>query len=293
MHMENIRKYVRLVTFSHTLFALPFALVGFFLAVRGYALEFDAYRLVFVVLCMVFARNAAMAFNRLADRHFDAANPRTAGREIPAGKVSPGSALLFIVINALLFMLSAWMINALCFFLSPVALLVILGYSLSKRYTFLCHYILGLGLGLAPVGAFLAVSGFFAVLPVLLGMVVLLWVSSFDIIYALQDEQFDKSLGLKSVPARFGKQRALWISRAGHILAAAGMVVFLAISTSGGFILPIWSALAGITFILALSYQHWIVHTTGLQKVNLAFFTTNGVASVVFALLYIAGLLLS
>lgn len=288
--MENIRKYVRLVTFSHTLFALPFALVGFFLAVRGYSLAFDAYRLVFVVLCMVFARNAAMAFNRLADRHFDAANPRTAGREIPAGKVSPGNAILFIGINALLFMLSAWMINTLCFFLSPVALVVILGYSLSKRFTYLCHYILGLGLGLAPVGAFLAVSGYFAVLPILLGVIVLLWVSSFDIIYALQDEQFDKSLGLKSVPARFGKGTALWISRAGHILAAAGMVIFLAISTSGGFISSIWSALAGITFITALAYQHWVVHTSGLQKVNLAFFTTNGIASVVFALFYITGL---
>lgn len=288
--MENIRKYVRLVTFSHTLFALPFALVGFFLAVRGYSLAFDAYRLVFVVLCMVFARNAAMAFNRLADRHFDAANPRTAGREIPAGKVSPGNALLFIGINALLFMLSAWMINTLCFFLSPVALVVILGYSLSKRFTYLCHYILGLGLGLAPVGAFLAVSGYFAVLPILLGVIVLLWVSSFDIIYALQDEQFDKSLGLKSVPARFGKGTALWISRAGHILAAAGMVIFLAMSTSGGFISSIWSALAGITFITALAYQHWVVHTSGLQKVNLAFFTTNGIASVVFALFYITGL---
>jgi 4-hydroxybenzoate polyprenyltransferase len=291
--MENIRKYVRLVTFSHTLFAMPFALVGFFLAVEGFGLEFDPWRLVFVVLCMVFARNAAMAFNRYADRQFDAANPRTANREIPAGKVSPASALTFIIINALLFMLSAWMINFLCFVLSPVALFVILGYSLSKRFTYLCHYILGLGLGLAPVGAFLAVSGFFAVMPVLLGFVVLFWVSSFDIIYALQDEQFDKSLGLKSVPARFGKERALWISRFGHMLAAVGMALFLKTSMDEGFISLVWSVLAGLAFFGALAYQHWVVQKTGLKKVNLAFFTTNGVASVLFAILFITGLFLA
>jgi 4-hydroxybenzoate polyprenyltransferase len=291
--MSLIQSYVRLVTFSHTIFAMPFAVVGFFMAIKGYQLDFRITKLIYVLLCMVFARNAAMAFNRYADRRFDAANPRTAQREIPAGKLSPKNALIFITLNVLFFILCAYLINPLCFALSPVALIVILGYSLSKRFTYLCHYILGIGLGLAPLGAFLAVSGFFSLEPILLALVVLLWVSSFDIIYALQDEDIDQKLGLQSIPAKFGNKIALLISRTGHLIAGFGMVYFLWLSIQKQWMNPIWAILSGLVFIAALIYQHNLVQRFGLSKVNMAFFTTNGIASVAFAILYLIGLFLS
>ncbi len=291
--MSAIQSYARLVTFSHTIFAMPFAMVGFFMAIKGYQLDFELINLIYVIFCMVFARNAAMAFNRYADRRFDAANPRTAQREIPAGKLSPNNAFVFIAANVLFFVISAWMINPLCFALSPVALIVILGYSLSKRYTYLCHYILGIGLGLAPLGAFLAVSGFFSIEPVLLGLIVLLWVSSFDIVYALQDEVIDQKLGLYSIPARFGNKIALVISRTGHLLAGAGMIYFLWLNVYKLWMGPFWAILSGLVFTTALVYQHMVVQKYGLSKVNMAFFTTNGVASVAFAIFYLMGLFIS
>lgn len=282
-----IRKYLSLVKFSHTIFAMPFALTGFFL---GYVETgaFDWKLLGLVLACMVFARNAAMGFNRWADADIDRQNVRTAVREIPAGVIQARSALIFVVLNCLLFMTATWFINWLCFFLSPVALLVILGYSLTKRFTALCHLILGLGLSLAPVGAYIAVTGYFNAAPIILGVAVLTWVSGFDIIYALQDETFDKENKLKSIPVFFGKNRALLVSSFLHVLTAGCIATF--IYMIGGQYLA-WTA-AGI-FILLLIYQHFLVKPNDLSRVNLAFFTTNGVASVVFAALVIWEILLA
>ena len=210
---------------------MPFALIGFSLAVIPF-MRYGAsgvdlgnppliVRLLLVIACMVFARSAAMAFNRYLDKNFDAINPRTAIREIPAGIISSNSALLFTIVCSILFMASAFFINRLCFYLSPVALLVILGYSYTKRFTPLCHLILGLGLSLAPVGAYLAVIPYFHVLPVLFSLTVLCWVSGFDIIYALQDEEFDRNNRLHSIPAALGKQTALRVSELLHYYCLA------------------------------------------------------------------------
>ena len=235
---------------------------------------------------MVFARSAAMAFNRYIDRRIDAQNPRTAVREIPAGIVSPQNALIFIVLNCLLFVLTTYWINPLCFYLSPIALLVVLGYSYTKRFTSLCHFILGLGLALAPVGAYLAVVGHFdptSFIAIQYGLVVLFWVAGFDIIYALQDEEFDRSLGLNSIPTALGKKRALWLSNGLHLIAA-GLVVATALQTNGQ-----WMHWLGVVlFIALLVYQHLLVTPQDLSRVNLAFFTTNGIASVIFGSLVIA-----
>lgn len=279
--MHTVKKYFSLVKFSHTIFAMPFALTGFFL---GYAetQQFEWLTLLLVVLCMVFARNAAMGFNRWADWRIDADNVRTQVREIPAGIIRPQQALFFVILNAALFIAATWFINPLCFYLSPVALLVVLGYSLTKRFTALCHLVLGLGLALAPVGAYIAVTSYFNVAPILLGVAVLTWVSGFDIIYALQDEQFDKDHSLHSIPVFLGKNRALLFSSFLHVLTAGAIATF--IYMIGGDVLA-WIA-AGL-FICLLIYQHLIVKPNDLSKVNLAFFTTNGIASLIFGSLVI------
>ncbi|MRG45997.1 4-hydroxybenzoate octaprenyltransferase [Chitinophaga sp. SYP-B3965] len=283
MRSPVIQNYLSLVKFSHTIFAMPFAMIGFFLAVTWAGYSFDWSKLLLVVLCMVFARSAAMAFNRWLDADFDKKNPRTAQREIPAGIISASNALYFVIGNAALFMVTTWFINPLCFFLSPIALLVVLGYSYTKRFTALCHLILGIGLSLAPIGAFLAVTGHFAVLPVLLSILVLCWVSGFDIIYALQDEEFDKSQQLHSIPTWLGKAGGLRFSEALH-LVAAGLAI--TIGLLGGFHWLYWIG-AGV-FMLMLLMQHRLVKPNDLSRVNLAFMTTNGIASVVFALFAIA-----
>lgn len=287
MASATIRNYLSLVKFSHTIFAMPFAMIGFFLAVSWAGHSFDWTKLLLVVLCMVFARSAAMAFNRWLDAEFDKRNPRTAQREIPAGIISASNALYFVIGNALLFMVTTWFINPICFFLSPVALLVVLGYSYTKRFTALCHLVLGVGLSLAPIGAFLAVTGYFSVLPVLLSVLVLCWVSGFDIIYALQDEEFDRSQQLHSIPAWLGKAGGLRFSEGLHIVAA-GLVI--AIGVLGDFHWLYWIG-AGV-FMLMLFMQHRLVKPDDLSRVNLAFMTTNGVASVVFALFAIADMLI-
>jgi len=275
--------YTRLVKFEHTIFALPFALIGFFLAVVQGSGVLSFVLLLKVIGCMVFARNAAMGFNRYLDRSFDAANPRTAMREIPAGVVSPKKALTFVVVNSLLFMVMSWLINALCFYLSPVALLVILGYSYMKRVTPLCHFVLSSGLALAPIGAYLAVAGQFAVAPLLFSMVVFFWVSGFDIIYACQDVEFDRTYQLKSVPAILGIKRALQLSVIVHFISVVFVLYAGVILHSG------WLYWVGATiFIGLLSYQHLIIKPTNLSRVNLAFGTTNGIASVIFATFVIA-----
>ena len=236
-------------------------------------------KLLLVVLCMVFARSAAMAFNRYIDREFDGKNPRTVIREIPAGLISPKAALLMVIICCLAFVICTYYINRTCFYLSPVALFVVLGYSYTKRFTPLCHLILGVGLSLAPIGAYLALTEKFALLPVLFSLLVLLWVSGFDIIYALQDEEFDRSQNLKSIPVFFGTERALRLSEIFHLIA--GLIVITAYFF-GSFT---WFYLMGsLAFIGLLIYQHTLVKPNDLSKINIAFGTTNGIASVVFCL---------
>ena len=210
--LSAIRKYLSLVKFSHTVFAMPFALIGFTLAVTRGDEDFSLRLLLLIILCMVFARNAAMGFNRIADLRYDALNPRTKNREIPAGKITSRSASLFVMINSILFVITTGFINRLTISLSPVALLVILGYSLTKRYTALCHFILGLGLSLAPIGAYISVTGNFALLPVIYSLIVLTWVSGFDIIYALRMMHLTEIRMLYSIPVAVGIRKAIFIS---------------------------------------------------------------------------------
>ena len=291
--MSSIKKYLSIVKFSHTIFAMPFALIGFSIGVieRESILNSPpwylryGYTFILVILCMIFARSGAMAFNRWLDKNFDAKNPRTAVREIPAGIIKANSALLFVIANSILFIACCFFINKICFYLSPVALFVVLFYSYTKRFTALCHLVLGIGLSLAPIGAYLAVTGHFGIVPVLFSFAVLFWVSGFDIIYALQDEEFDKSNQLHSIPAAIGKTKALRISELLHLLSAA-CVVYAGVY--GHFATWYWTGVA--LFIGLLIYQHLLVKPNDLSKVNMAFFTTNGIASVVFAIFVILDL---
>jgi len=277
-----MKRYFSLITFSHTIFAMPFAFIGFFLAVTTTNHIFSLLKLALMLLCMVFARSAAMAFNRYLDRDIDAKNPRTKLRDIPVGRISANAALIFTVVNCLLFILTTWFINPLCFYLSPVALLVVLGYSATKRFTFLCHLVLGLGLSLAPIGAYLVVTGAFAVLPILFSASVLCWVSGFDIIYALQDEDFDRGEKLHSIPVVLGKVNALKLSTFLHVLSAIFVIVPMFLTPIG------WPYYVGIlVFCSMLTYQHSLVKPNDLSRVNFAFMTTNGIASVVFAVCFL------
>ena len=278
--------YLSMIKFSHTIFALPFAIVGFFLAVyvEGHPLEWSKF--LYVILCMIFARSSAMGFNRYIDREIDLKNARTAQREIPAGKISQTAALWFVIISALAFVITTWFINLMCFCLSPVALTVILGYSITKRFTELCHFVLGLGLSLAPIGAYLAVTGYFSVLPIIFSFIVLLWTGGFDIIYALQDEEFDKSQNLHSIPAKTGRLKAMTISNIAHSLTA---ILVIVAGFYGKFHWLYW--IGAITFISLLFYQHRLVKPNDISKVDLAFMTTNGVASLIFGVFVVASLL--
>ena len=228
-----------------------------------------------------------MAFNRYLDRTFDAKNPRTAVREIPAGIITAKNALLFTIVSCILFIGCTFFINPTCFYLSPVALFVILFYSYTKRFTPLCHLVLGLGLSLAPIGAYLAVTGVFALLPILFSFAVLFWVSGFDIIYALQDEAFDKENQLYSIPAVMGKSKALVVSVLLHVISAAAVI---AAGFYGHF--GLWYWLGTAVFVGMLIYQHSIVKPNDLSKVNIAFMTANGIASVVFAVFVLLDLFL-
>ncbi|HUR65914.1 MAG TPA: UbiA-like polyprenyltransferase [Chitinophagaceae bacterium] len=340
--MSKVKSYLSLIKFSHTIFAMPFALIGFFLGLTksingdfnlpdwgsynhktgvvqwnlnktiGWDHERDfqppfsndsllnklfsgdadlwtiGIYLLLIILCMVFARSSAMAFNRYLDRKYDEKNPRTAVREIPSGIITPKNALLFTIVCSLLFVVCSYFINRLCFFLSPVALAVVLGYSYTKRFTPLCHLILGLGLSLAPIGAYLAVTGHFSLLPVLFSLAVLFWVSGFDIIYALQDEEFDKENQLYSIPAWLGKAKGLKVSELLHLLSAAAIIYA---GFYGNFGWLYWAGTA--IFIGMLIYQHTLVKPNDLKRVNLAFMTANGIASVVFAIFVIADLFIN
>lgn len=282
---KTVSNYLSLVKFSHTIFALPFAVIGYFLAITFTDAVFDIKLFALVILCMVFARSAAMAFNRFIDRKIDIQNARTAIREIPAGIVKPAAALTFVVINCMLFIGTAYFINNLCFYLSPIALAVVLGYSLTKRFTALCHLVLGIGLSLAPIGAYLAVTGKFAWLPLFFSFAVLFWVSGFDIIYALQDEDFDREKKLRSIPVWLGKKGALALSICLHIVSA-----FFVIYAGFYAHFNIWYWIGVAVFSSLLIYQHTLVKPNDLSKVNIAFFTTNGVASVIFAVFVLIGL---
>ncbi len=276
---QHIKNYLSLIKFSHTVFALPFAMIGFTLAVvrEGHSFEWGLF--VKVLLCMVFARTAAMAFNRYLDRKFDAMNPRTAKREIPAGIIKPQHALAFTIVNCILFIVTTYFINTMVLYLSVVALFVILFYSYTKRITALCHIVLGVGLSLSPIGSYLAVTGVFELLPVLFSLIVLTWVSGFDIIYALQDEDFDKSQKLHSIPAALGIKGALNVS---NILHVGSAIFVITAGVVGEFNFVYWIGAA--IFIGLLTYQHILVKPNDLSKVGIAFANTNGIASIIFAI---------
>jgi 4-hydroxybenzoate polyprenyltransferase len=278
-----MKKYFSLIVFSHTVFALPFALLGFFYSRYYLDLAGSNWKLGLVVACMVLARSAAMAFNRYLDRDIDAVNPRTVVREIPSGQIKPTEALLLVIGTSLMFIFCTWLINPLCFALSPIALAVVLGYSYTKRFTPLCHLVLGVGLGLAPLGAWLAGGGGFDTIPLFLAFGVMFWVAGFDIIYALQDESFDRAQSLHSIPVLLGGVRALRLSRLLHICCALCILVasWLMHDIYKHLGIGQWVGLGG--FLAMLVYQHSQVSATDLSKVNRAFFTANGFASIWFA----------
>ncbi|WP_282636928.1 4-hydroxybenzoate octaprenyltransferase [Sphingobacterium thalpophilum] len=277
-----MKKYLSLVLFAHSVFALPFAFIGFFLALHTTDHTFSWKLLLLMILCMVTARNAAMAFNRYLDRDIDAINPRTAMRDIPAGRISAENALLFTIVNCLIFVGATYFINSLCFMLSPIALFVVLFYSYTKRITPLCHLVLGAGLGLAPIGAYMVITGQFATVPLLYGFAVLTWVSGFDIIYALQDEAFDRANNLNSIPVWLGTKGAMRVSELLHVLSFLFVLAPV-------FLMPVgWVYYLGVVFYAALLvYQHTLFSSTDLSRVNRDFMTTNGYASVIFAVFYL------
>lgn len=279
--------YFSLVKFSHTVFAMPFAIAGYFIGATEPGYGFSVKTFLLVLACMVFARSAAMAFNRWADVRFDSLNPRTAVREIPSGKITPRQAIVFVIASSLLFIAATGMLNRLTLILSPVALAVVLGYSYTKRFTPLCHLVLGLGLSLAPIGAYIAVTGHFALLPLIYSFIVLTWVSGFDIIYSLQDDEFDRDTGLYSIPAVMSRGKALAVSSALHAVSVA-LVAAAGITGEGGYFY--WTGAA--IFIMMLIYQHLIVRPDDLSRVNMAFGTTNGIAGVIYGLAVVLDLLI-
>lgn len=285
--IRNIKNYGSMIKFSHTIFAMPFALYGFFLGENSTKPGFDYLILILIILCMIFARNAAMAFNRYADKRIDSLNPRTAGREIPAGLISSRSTLIFVIINSLLFIVASGFINKLTLSLSPVALLVILGYSFTKRFTSYSHLFLGLALALAPVGAYISITGTFHILPVMVGLQVLTWVGGFDIIYSLQDADFDKENKLHSIPSHYGIRGASVISRILHLLS-------LIIAITGGLIgdAGLFYFIGTGAFGLLLLWEHLIARPGDSKSINMAFATINSYAGLAFVAFAIADLYL-
>ena len=285
--IEKISKYFRLVKFSHTIFAMPFALMAFAYALWSTEAEFSWWLLLQVVLCMVFARNVAMGFNRWADRKIDAENPRTADREIPAGVISPRNAMIFVVVNALLFVATACTINSLTAILSPVALAVVMFYSYCKRFTSLAHLVLGLSLGIAPAGAYIAVTGTLSLAPCLLSLLVLTWCGGFDIIYALQDAEFDRKRGLHSIPSKFSIATSLYISIALHCISIIALFAF------ANYLPQSWLLWCGIVvFSAILVAEHILVTPKKQRSIGIAFGTLNGLASLTLAVFVIANILI-
>ena len=287
--MGKIVDYLRLVKFSHTIFAMPFALLSFTSAWMLTDAEHNSLWLLLlqVVGCMVFARNVAMGFNRWADRFIDAENPRTAEREIPAGKVSPRGAVVFIVVNAVLFIALAATINQLCGYLSPVALAVVMFYSYCKRFTALAHLVLGISLGIAPVGANIAVMGTISLESIVLALVVMSWCAGFDIIYALQDADFDRKRGLHSIPSHFSARTSLIISALLHAASIAFLVWYASYQPQS------WLLYLGCaSFALIVASEHYIVTPTRQRNIGIAFGTFNALASMSLAVCLIANLLI-
>ncbi len=271
--LRSLSTVLEMIKIEHTLFALPFAFLGMLLAAEGW----PSWRTVlWIVVAMVGARSAAMGFNRLVDRGIDAANPRTATRALPAGLVSPAAVTLFVLGSAALLVLAAWQLNPLALALSPVALAILFLYSYTKRFTWASHLVLGLSLAGAPLGAWIAVRGDVAPAPFVLAAAVLLWVAGFDVLYALQDVDFDRRSGLFSIPARFGVVPALWISAALHAVML-GLLAFLPRIYPPGLGAGFWAGWAGC--LLLIAYQHWVVRPNDLSRLNAAFFTANGLLS--------------
>lgn len=272
--MRSLKTTLEMIKIEHTLFALPFAFLGAVLAARGLP---TLHQVLWITVAMVGARSAAMAFNRLADREIDAANPRTQTRALPMGLLSARFVLLFTVASAAVFFLAAFMLNRLTLLLSPVALASVLTYSYTKRITAASHLVLGWCLSIAPTGAWIAVRGAIdSPVPLLLSLAVMLWTAGFDIIYACQDYEFDARTGLHSIPQRLGIARALWIARALHFAMFCALVaVFIMTGLH-------WLGLIGIAATAALLvYQHSLVRADDLSRLNLAFFTTNAYVSVI------------
>jgi 4-hydroxybenzoate polyprenyltransferase len=271
--LDRILTFGRMVRFSHTLFAMPFALTSIVLA--SFSHRITLLKIFWIIVAMVGARSAAMGFNRIVDRDFDAKNPRTKNRELPAEKISVGEATLFVIGASLLLVLAAHELNPLCFYLSPVALAVVFFYSFTKRFTWLSHLFLGLGMGLAPIGAWLGIAGEFAPVPVILGLTVVAWGAGFDIIYSLQDLDYDDQVGLFSMPKAIGVRKALIVSSALHVVAFVLLV-------SLKFLLPLSVVyLLGLVIVgITLVHQHRIVRPNDLSKLNFAFFNMNAYLSV-------------
>lgn len=283
--IHSVRAWGRMVRFSHSIFALPFAFSGAVLAAADGGITLA--QIGWIALAMVGARNAAMGFNRLADHRLDARNPRTAGRELPSGRLDRGSVWLFTLLLAALFVFAAFRLNPLCGWLSPVALLIVFGYSYSKRFTWTSHLLLGLALAIAPVGGWLAVRGSFSAVAWLLGGAVLLWVAGFDVVYACQDVEFDRSAGLFSIPARFGRRRALGIARGLH---ASALIALAGVGLLAGLHPVYWAGWAIICGLVV--WQHRLVTPDDLSRVGVAFFNMNGTISVVYLCAVLAAVLL-
>jgi 4-hydroxybenzoate polyprenyltransferase len=283
--VSRARVFGRMIRFSHSVFALPFALASAAIAAGG---RVPWRALPWIVVAMVGARSAAMGFNRLADQRLDARNPRTASRELPRGLLSRGEVWLFVLVSAAALVGAAAMLNPLCLVLSPVALAIVLGYSYTKRFTSLSHVVLGLALGIAPVGAWLAVRGAFAPAPIVLALAVLCWVAGFDVIYACQDVDFDRREGLRSLPARLGPPRALAVARGLHVLAVALLASLAALAP----LHPVY--LAGVASVaVLLVYEHSLVSAEDLSRVDAAFFTVNGWISIGYFLFTVVALRLA
>lgn len=280
--MKKLVQILEMIKFSHTVFALPFALFSMVVAAEGVPSPSTIF---WILVAMVGARSTAMAFNRLADHAIDAKNPRTAGRHLPRGLLSRAAVRGFVVVTAGLLVLAAWRLNPLCFYLAPVALVVIYGYSYTKRFTAWSHYVLGLSLSLAPMGAWIAVRGRFDVFPVLLGVVVVLWVAGFDIIYACQDTSFDQEEGLRSMSARLGNAGALKVARVTHLAMTMVLVLLASLYDFG------W--LFGVGILVAVSLlaaEHWLVRGGRLIQIHHAFYTMNSLVGVVVLVFGIADL---
>jgi 4-hydroxybenzoate polyprenyltransferase len=269
---RQLKIILEMIKFEHTVFALPFALMAAMLAAGGLP-HWRA--LGWILVAMVGARSSAMAFNRLVDLEFDRRNPRTATRALPAGYLTPAQVWLFVAGTTALFLVAAWQLNTLALLLSPVALAVIWGYSYTKRFTSLCHLFLGLAIGIAPSAAWIAVRGSLDWAPVLLTAAVMLWVGGFDVIYACQDADFDRGMGLRSLPSRFGVSKALTLSRAMHAISVATLAALPLLIPLG-----LWYGIGVATVAALLVYEHSLVRADNLSKVNAAFFTMNGFVSI-------------